>query len=133
MGYLLGLIPLLTFAALAVYLQGRWRERALLRESILAAVVICGGWLVLGTEGVSLVHGIYFWTVLAWWGAPLVVLMGLIVRERRRIWAGWPARPRGWWRWVVSVGFLLPILFILTWCFLQAFFAPPTNGDSLAY
>jgi hypothetical protein len=122
-------LPILTWLAAALLIRGASGRARSLRESLLAAAVLAGGWLVLGTELLSAFGAIRFVPVVLWWALPAVVLLALLLRQRRL-----PLGPES--RWLPSRGQLLllgPLGFLLGWSLCQAVFAPPNNLDSLSY
>ena len=126
----LALIPILAWVAAALLVLGRSRPSLTLRESLLVAVVLAGGWLVLGTEVLSLFHALRFGPVLLWWTLPALALAALLRRQCRG-WREWlPKRPR-----LTPAQYLLlaAVAFPLGWSWCQACFAPPNNIDSVSY
>jgi hypothetical protein len=126
----LGLIPALTSALAALLFLARSRSSLTLRDSLLVAVTLAGGWLVLGTELLSLCHGLRFWPVLLWWTIPAVALASALSREGRGLRERLPRRPR-----LTLAQSLLAaaVAFPMGWSWCQACFAPPNNIDSVSY
>jgi len=123
-------IPILAWASAALLVRADSRPSLTLRESLLVAVALAGGWLVLGTEVLSLFHAMRFWPVLLWWTLPALAL-GAMLRRRGRDWREWfPKRPR---LTVAQQLLLAAVVFPLGWSWCQACFAPPNNIDSLSY
>jgi hypothetical protein len=126
----LALIPILTWVAVALLVRVHSRPSLTLRESLLVAAVLAGGWLVLGTEGLSLFHAVHFWPVLLWWTLPLLTL-GTLLRRRGPGWREWfPKRPR---LTPAQCLLLAAVVFPVGWSWCQACFAPPNNIDSVSY
>jgi hypothetical protein len=124
------LIPILAWVAAALLVLGHSRPSLTLRGSLLVAVVLAGGWLVLGTEVLSLFHALRFGPVLLLWTLPLLLLGGLL-RLRGGGLRGWlPERPR---LTLAQLLLLTAMVFPLGWSLCQACFAPPNNIDSLSY
>src|SRR6185437_15798680 len=119
-------IPLLDcfLAAYFIFL----RFRLTLRESCLVSATLATGWLVLGTESLSLFHALTFWPVLLWWLAPLPLLAFFVFNNfhRRKI----PCWPR---LKIFDYALLAGIIFILGWSLCQSVFSPPNNADSQEY
>jgi hypothetical protein len=126
-----GAIPVLAWLAAAlVIFVGASRATRTLRESLLAAAALAAGWLVLGTELLSLWGAVRFWPVLLWWAMPALSLVAVLARRRDR-WREWswqPTRPSAG-----QLSLLLALVFLLGWSFCQAAFSPPNNIDSLSY
>jgi hypothetical protein len=123
-------IPILASLAAALLIFGCSRPSRTLRESLLVATVLAGGWLVLGTELLSLCHAVRFGPVLLWWTIPAVALVAMLVHQRRR-WREWrPTTPR---LSSAQYSLLVPLALVLGWSWCQACFAPPNNIDSLSY
>jgi hypothetical protein len=123
-------IPVLACALAALLVLLHSRPSLTLRESLLVAVVLAGGWLVIGTEVLSLFHALRFGPVLVWWTLPVLALASMLRRQGHG-WRGWlPIRPR-----LTSAQYLLlaAVVFPLGWSWCQACFAPPNNIDSLSY
>jgi Dolichyl-phosphate-mannose-protein mannosyltransferase len=119
-------IPLLDcfLAAYFVFL----RFRLTLRESCLVSATLATGWLVLGTESLSLAHALAFWPVLLWWLAPLPVLAFLVFDDfHGRKFPRWPRLE------IFDYALLTGIIFVLGWSLCQAIFSPPNNADSQEY
>lgn len=126
----LALIPILAWVAAALLVRVRSRPSLTLRESLLVAVVLAGGWLVLGTEGLSVFHAVRFWPVLLWWTLPVLALAAML-RPQCHGWREWlPKRPR---LNPAQVLLLAAVVFPLGWSLCQAGFAPPNNIDSVSY
>jgi hypothetical protein len=126
----LALIPILAPLAVALLVLALSRPSLTLRESLLVAVGLAAGWLVLGTELLSLFHAIRFWPVLLWWALPALALAAALRHRGRRVREGLPRPPRlGRARQLL----LAAVVFLLGWSFCQAAFAPPNNIDSLSY
>lgn len=104
------------------------RFRLTLRESFLVGATFAAGWLVLGTESLSLFRAIAFRPVLLWWLAPLPVLAFMVFYHRRR--RRFPRLPQPG---IFDYALLAGIVFVLGWSFCQAFFSPPNNVDSQEY
>jgi hypothetical protein len=124
------LVPVLAWLAAALLIFSHSGPLRTLRESLLAAVVLAGAWLVLGTELLSLCHAVSFGPVLLWWAIPALAL-GTGLRRRCRDWRSWcPKPPR-----VAAAEYLLlaTLVFLLGWSWCQATFAPPNNIDSVSY
>lgn len=119
-------IPFLDWILAAAFIFLRFRLT--LREAFLAGATLAAGWLVLGTESLSLFHALHFWPVLLWWLAPLPFLAFLIFYHRRR--RSFPRWPR---LGIFDYALLVGIVFILGWSWCQAFFSPPNNVDSQEY
>jgi hypothetical protein len=123
---LFGAIPFLDWilAAYVVYL----RFRLTLRESFLVGATLAAGWLVLGTESLSLFRALHFWPTLFWWLVPLPWLAFLVFncRHRRRF-PRWPRLT------AFDYALLAGIVFIVGWSWCQAVFSPPNNVDSQEY
>jgi hypothetical protein len=101
-----------------------------LRESLLVAAVLASGWLVLGTELLSLCQALRFWPVLLWWTIPALALAALLRRRSGR-WREWyPKPPR---LTLVQHSLLAALVFLSGWSWCQATFAPPNNIDSVSY
>jgi hypothetical protein len=100
------------------------------REALLIAGILCGVWLVAGTELLSLGHLLGFVPLLTWWGALVGGLAWLVVRRRREL-RGWlpSVRSLGLAEWGLAGGCLL----LLSLAALCAVRMPPHNGDSLMY
>jgi hypothetical protein len=123
-------IPILASLAAALLIFGSSRPSRTFRESLLGATVLAGGWLVLGTELLSLFHAVRFGPVLLWWTIPAVALVAMLVHQRRR-WREWrPTTPR---LSSAQYSLLVPLALVLGWSWCQACFAPPNNIDSLSY
>jgi dolichyl-phosphate-mannose-protein mannosyltransferase len=123
---LTGVIPFLDWILTAYLIFLRFRLT--LRESFLAGATLAAGWLVMGTELLSLIRALHFWPILFWWLAPLPPLAFLVFnhRPRRRF-------PR--WRRLTIFDYVLlaAIVFLIGWSFCQAVFSPPNNVDSQEY
>jgi hypothetical protein len=104
------------------------RFRLTLRESFLVGATIAAGWLVMGTELLSLIHALHFGPVLLWWLAPLPLLGFLIFKYRLR--GRFPRWPR---LNVFDYGLVVGIVFLVGWSLCQAVFSPPNNVDSQEY
>lgn len=127
---LLASIPVLAWLVTALLVLSRSGPSRSVRESLLVASVLAGGWLVLGTELLSLSHAVRFGPVVFWWTVPALAMALLLARDRHH-WREWfPGRPQ------LARGdrlLLLALLFLLGWSWCQAVFAPPNNIDSLSY
>ena len=113
------------FAACFIFL----RFRLTLRESFLVAATLSSGWLVLGTESLSLLHALNFWPVLLWWLVPLPLLAFRVFvnRHRRGFVPHWPPLK------VFDYALLAGIVFLSGWSLCQAVLSPPNNVDSQEY
>lgn len=135
MGILLGLLPLVTIGVWVVYLHARQLRQVgpsfpKISEAIMQAVVLGGGWFVVGTELLSVFSAICFWTILLWWLLPLLWAVGAIVRHRQVVSFGWLRRdPFSAGEWVVFIALSLAMLAAL----LTALLYPPATYDVLTY
>jgi hypothetical protein len=124
------LIPFFVWVLAAWLLFLRGGSTSTVRESLLTSAVLITAWLVLGVEGLSLLHAIRFWPVLLWWLVPLCILAGVLFIDRSRLWRRWPVWPRlKLFDWAL----LCIIAVVLGWSLCQAFFSPPNNVDSQEY
>jgi hypothetical protein len=123
-------IPVLAWLAAALLLLRHSGPSRSVRDSLLAASVLAGGWLVLGTELLGLSRAVRFGPVLLWWAVPALAMTILLARDRSG-WREWlPGRPRlARGEWLLLAGVLFP----LGWSLCQALLAPPNNIDSLSY
>jgi hypothetical protein len=101
-----------------------------LRESLLVAAVMASGWLVLGTELLSLCHALRFWPVLLWWTIPTLTLAVTLLRQSRRWRESFARPPRPT---LAQCWLLAALVFLSGWSWCQATFAPPNNIDSVSY
>jgi hypothetical protein len=121
------IVPFLDILLGTILLHGCARSRLTLREAALVSVTLATGWLVLGTELLSLFHAIDFWPVLTWWLAPLSVLLVLIATHPSRRVLRWPQLR------AFDLALLVAIVAVLAWAFCQAGLSPPNNVDSQEY
>jgi hypothetical protein len=126
---LAALLPLLDGLLIAALLRTRVAQRLTIREAQLIAGVLLGGWLVAGTELLSLGHLIAFGPVLCWWLAPLPALIAgfFVTPARHRLLPSWPRLT------AFDYCLLTVILAVLGWSLCQAWFSPPNNVDSQEY
>ena len=125
----LGLIPVVAWLAVALLVLARSGPSRSLRASLLVAATLASGWLVLGTELLSLFRAIRFWPVLLWWAIPALALIAALARERRlREWRSKLPRLA-----LVESLLVASLVFLLAWSWCQAVFAPPNNIDSVSY
>jgi hypothetical protein len=126
----LALIPVLAWVAAALLVLSHSRPTRTLRESLLVAAVLGSGWLVLGTELLSLRHALRFGPVLLWWTIPALALAAILARQWPR-WREWfPKPPR---LTPAQYSLLAALVFLSGWSWCQASFAPPNNIDSVSY
>jgi 4-amino-4-deoxy-L-arabinose transferase-like glycosyltransferase len=126
---LLGLALVLAMLAVAG-LRRRLGVGGDVREALVVAGLLCGGWIVVGTELLSLGRLLRFWPLLGWWGCTVAGLTWCVVR--------WRSELRGWlpsWRSFGLVnGTLLGLLLLLVGVTaLGAVRVPPNNHDSMRY
>ena len=126
---LLGSLPIVAWLAAALLIhRGLPQLARTWRESMLEAAVLASAWLVLGTELLSLWHALRFWPVLLWWATPAAALVAILARGSR-----------GWREWAIprltaaQYALVVALVFLLSWSWCQAFFAPPNNIDSVSY
>jgi hypothetical protein len=106
-----------------------WRRGRSVRDAVLAAAADGAFWLVLGTELLSLGHGIGRVGVALWWAIPAVALAyaHLTLRASR------PSPPSPLPPALLDRALLAAVLGLLGWAFVQAVLAPPNNVDALSY
>jgi hypothetical protein len=129
MALLPAVVPLLDCALGAAALYWSATPRLTRRESALVAATLATGWLILGTELLSLFHAIRFWPVLAWWLAPLPLLGVHCVRQHARrplLKLPWPSK-------IADRGLLAAIVAVLALALCAAWVSPPNNVDSQEY
>lgn len=100
------------------------------RQACVVALILCGAWTVAGTELLSLIEGIDFWPLAAWWGVPLAFGVALLIRCRRSLIEKWPAPVKTDWADSALIGLIVAFLVMPG---LAATFAPPNNWDSMTY
>src|SRR5262245_40648690 len=98
---LLGLALVLATLAVAA-LRRRLGTGAGVREAVIVAGILCGGWIVVGTELLSLGRLLRFGPLLAWWGCTVAALAWFTVRWRNDL--------RGWLPSLRSFGLVNGIL-----------------------
>jgi hypothetical protein len=126
----LALVPIVGWVAAALLVMARSRSSLTLRDSLLVGVALAGGWLVLGTEVLSLSHALRFWPVLAWWTLPTLVTLSLLLGRGPALRESLPRRPR---LTLPQCLLAAAVAFPLAWSWCQACFAPPNNIDSVSY
>ncbi|MBI4621692.1 MAG: hypothetical protein HY736_00530 [Verrucomicrobia bacterium] len=130
----LGLLPLAAVLLGALWIHGRLgivtATPPSRRNSLLIAGAAGGAWVVLGTELLNIGHALRFWPVLAWWVVPVLLLTGLLWRDRSRLRA-WltPVGPLGAGAWLL----IIPIALLLLASGLTGLLAPTNTGDCLTY
>jgi hypothetical protein len=129
---LLGLLPVLAFAVW-VAAMGRLRllgsTGAPFRQLLVMVAPLWAGWLVLGTELLSLFSAINRPLLILWWLIPIAAAFYILRRAPRTLIVPKPIEP---WKFLDFL-FLAILLLLITACGLQAFFSPPMNFDSLTY
>jgi hypothetical protein len=126
---LLGLALVLATLAVAG-LRRRLGIGADVREAVIVAAILCSGWLVVGTELLSLGRLLRFGPLVAWWGCTVAGLAWCVVR--------WRGELRGWLPSLRSFGLvngvlLGLILLLLGLTALGAVRLPPNNHDAMRY
>src|SRR5688572_3077992 len=70
----LGLMPFLSFCAVALYLRSHERSHVKAwRDAGIVSGIATGFWVVAGCELLGLFRAVAFWPLLIWWGVPLAV------------------------------------------------------------
>lgn len=132
-------LPLLAFVLVWVGLASRavgshGIEVGSLRPSLLAAASLCGGYLALGTEALSLVHGITPFGVALLWSLAIAGAAFFGWRSHAQPWlaAWWKNRPWSKFDAVDAIGLGIAAILIGA-LLLLALLSPPNNTDSLLY
>ena len=128
---MLVILPVVAYIGLSL-LMGNWRPEWEWRRCVLRAAVLWGAYLVLVTEGLSLLRGVTPTNLaLAWGLAILAVAAGLALHQRGGRAVRWPkiALPNS----TIERLALLGLLIILSLTALVAWLTPPQTWDSLNY
>src|SRR5688572_14534455 len=67
----LGIVPLLFFCALVLFL----RSKAPGRDALILGGIITGLWVVAGCELLSWFHAVALWSLVVWWTVPVGILV----------------------------------------------------------
>lgn len=128
---MLALLPAAAFLALYLLLYNlrpSWDGR----RSFLRAAILCGAYLVLATEGLSLIRSVTPLGLSLTWGLPACLAVGGLAWQNKRagrIRLPAPDLPRHWLDWLICLG----VVAIVVVTAVTAWFAPPNTADSLNY
>jgi 4-amino-4-deoxy-L-arabinose transferase-like glycosyltransferase len=131
MTMLLGFLPIVAFGLWVVVMRRRLHGDAAapIRQALLTVAPLWAGWLVLGTELLSLWSAINRPLLILWWLIPIVTAACALPRMPRS-----PLQPSAAERWKVLDSIFLTILMsIVAACGIEAILSPPMNFDSLTY
>lgn len=120
---------LLTTAAVAAA-RGRLGVGGSVRETLVAAATLCGGYVLVATEGLGAVGRLRFAPVLACWVAAAALVTAFVAMNRRAL-VGWCVRtaPLDW----PERGLLATILAVVGAAGVVAVACPPNNYDVTLY
>jgi hypothetical protein len=128
---LLALLPAMAYACVFIYLFNR-RESGLVRQQLIRAGLILGGYQVFNLEFLSLIHGVTRTGLVVAWLLPVIIFACYVVRTRkqgREIRLPTIQLPGNSWDWILltELGSILLITVVVAWI------TPPQTGDSLTY
>jgi hypothetical protein len=125
-------LPIAAFVLAAWFFRADPRGRALsrgsLRKSLLLAAVSCALWVALGTELLGAARAVRFGPLVAWWGAPVLLLSARIAVAVRSLPAiGKPRLNPGEWLLAAATAGIVAAAGTV------AVLAPSNNWDAMAY